>query len=134
VFESAATLADYAATIRVDWELLPAGQIGPRELADRFVHTKAATEAQKETILSRLQSFKKFKPTHFVSGTSGFVRYFGAMYGDDFVVFESIRYGNAMYVMFENWQTLSQKSTSPCSKETERALSESSIAEIGKTS
>lgn len=110
VFESAATLADYAAAIRVDWELLPAGQIGPRELADRLVHTNAATEAQKETILSRLQTFEKLKPTHFISGTSGFARYFGAMYGDDFVVFENIRYGNAMYVMFENWLTLSQKS------------------------
>jgi hypothetical protein len=110
VFESAATLADYSATVRVDWELLPVGQIGSRELADRLVNTKAATDAQKETILSRLQTFEKMKPTHFISGTSGFARYFGAMYGDDFVVFENIRYGNAMYVMFEDWQTLSQKS------------------------
>jgi hypothetical protein len=37
VFESAATIEDYAATIRVDWELLPAGLIGPRELAERLV-------------------------------------------------------------------------------------------------
>jgi hypothetical protein len=62
------------------------------------------------TILSRLRTFEKLKPTHFISGTSGFARYFGAKYGDDFVVFENIRYGNAIYVMFEDWQTLSRKS------------------------
>jgi hypothetical protein len=31
-------------------------------------------------------------------------------YGDDFVVFENIRYGNAIYVMFEGWESLSRKS------------------------
>ena len=39
-----------------------------------------------------------------------FVRYFGAKYADDFVVFENLRYGNALYVMFERWQELSQRS------------------------
>src|SRR4029078_4394757 len=29
--------------------------------------------------------------THFISGTSGFVRYFGAKYDDNFIVFENIR-------------------------------------------
>ena len=43
-------------------------------------------------------------------GTTGFARYFGAKFGEDFVAFENIRYGNAIYIMRENWQTLSQKS------------------------
>jgi len=34
----------------------------------------------------------------------------GAKFGDDFVVFENVRYGNALYIMFEQWQTLSQRS------------------------
>ena len=58
----------------------------------------------------RLAVFARLRPTHFISGTSGFVRYFGAKYADDFVIFENVRYGNAIYVMFEQWQTLSQKS------------------------
>lgn len=111
VFESGATLEDYAATIRVDWELLPAGQMEPRELAERLVaRARAASEQQKSTILSRMLIFEKLKPTHFISGSSGFARYFGAKYGDDFVVFENIRYGNAIYVMFEGWESLSRKS------------------------
>jgi hypothetical protein len=58
----------------------------------------------------RVAVFAQMKPTHFVSGTSGFVRYFGAQYDDDFVVFENLNYGNAIYVMFEGWQELSQRS------------------------
>jgi hypothetical protein len=57
-----------------------------------------------------LAVFARLKSTHFISGTSGFVRYFGAKYDDNFVVFENIRYGNAIYVMFERWQELSQRS------------------------
>ena len=32
------------------------------------------------------------------------------MFADDLVVFENIDYGNAIYVMYEDWQELSQKS------------------------
>jgi hypothetical protein len=111
VFESDATLADYAATIHVDWELLPVGKIGPCELAEQLLQRAGASATKdKEVIQSRLELFEKLKPTDFIAGSSGFSRYFGAKYFDDFVVFENVRYGNAMYVMFENWQTLSQRS------------------------
>lgn len=111
IFESTASLADYAATIHVDWELLPVGKIGPRELAAQLLQRSrgGSPELQKE-IERRLQVFEKLKPTHFIAGSSGFARYFGAKYDDDFVVFENIRYGNAMYVMFEHWQVLCQRS------------------------
>jgi hypothetical protein len=65
---------------------------------------------QQKTMEERLAVFEKLRPTHFISGTNGFVRYFGAKYDDDFVVFENLRYGNAIYVMFEKWQDLSQRS------------------------
>lgn len=111
VFESTASLADYAATIHVDWELLPVGRIGPQELAAQLLQrARGGSVELQNQIERRLQVFEKLKPTHFIAGSSGFARYFGAKYDDDFVVFENIRYGNAMYVMFENWQTLSQRS------------------------
>ena len=49
------------------------------------------------------------KPQAFIQGTSEFRRYFGAQFADDIVVFENIEYGNAIYVMFEDWQLLSKK-------------------------
>ena len=37
-------------------------------------------------------------------------RYFGAKFGDNIVVFENIDYGNALYILFDNWQEISQMS------------------------
>lgn len=111
VFPAEATLADYAATIRVDWELLPAGELGAQEAVTRLLNGKRPiTAAQRKVMEERLATFARLKPTHFIAGTSGFVRYFGAKYADDFVVFENVRYGNAIYVMFEGWERLSQRS------------------------
>jgi len=50
------------------------------------------------------------KPEKMVYGQSGLHRYFGAMLADDLVVFENVEYGNAAYVMYDDWHTLSQKS------------------------
>jgi hypothetical protein len=110
VFPSEATIADYVATIRVDWELLPVGHLGVHEAVARLVRGKQVSVEQQKIMEQRLGVFAKLKPTHFISGTSGFIRYFGAMYDDNFVVFENIGYGNAIYVMFERWQELSQRS------------------------
>lgn len=111
VFSSDATIADYAATIRVDWELLPAGELGAHEAVARLLQGKTPISPEQRRVMEeRLAVFARLRPTHFISGTTGFVRYFGAKYDDNFVVFENIRYGNAIYVMFERWQELSQKS------------------------
>jgi hypothetical protein len=111
VFPSEATLSDYAATIRVDWELLPAGKLPPSEAVARLLRGKRPiTEQQRAVMEERLAIFARLRPTHFVSGTSGFIRYFGAKYDENFVVFENVRYGNAIYVMFDQWQELSQRS------------------------
>jgi len=111
IFTSEATLAEYAETVRVNWELLPVGELEPGEAVNRILRdNRRVTPEQRAVMEERLATFSKFRPTHFVSGTSGFTRYFGAKYADDFVVFENIRYGNALYVMYERWQELSQKS------------------------
>lgn len=109
VFESAATLAEYAATVRVDWELLPAGTSIDQIIAG--IKQRSAIDAQTEAVIrARLTAMRRLNPEAYVIGTTGFVRYFGAKFGDDFVAFENIRYGNAIYIMRENWQVLSQKS------------------------
>lgn len=37
-------------------------------------------------------------------------RYFGAQFSDNLVVFENIEYGNAIYILFDNWAEISQMS------------------------
>jgi hypothetical protein len=109
VFPSEATIAEYAATIRVDWKLLPPGSVDDIFSA-MTAGNRPVTAAQATTIKQRLQVLTRLKPEAFVTGTQGFIRYFGALFGDDFVVFENLQYGNAIYVMYEDWQTLSQRS------------------------
>lgn len=108
VFASAASLADYTASVQVDWQLLPPGSVD--EVVQRMLTGKRPiTVEQEATIKARVAVMNRLKPEMYVTGTDGFLRYFGAKFGDDFVVFENVRYGNAIYVMYENWQDLSKR-------------------------
>jgi hypothetical protein len=109
VFPSAATLAEYAATVRVDWELLPPGTSVDQIIAS--MKQRGIVDAPTEAVVrQRLAVMNRLRPESYVIGTTNFARYFGAKFGEDFVAFENIRYGNAIYIMRENWRTLSQKS------------------------
>lgn len=109
VFESAASLAEFAASVKVDWQLLPPGTVD--EVLVRMLQGKRpVTETQQATMRERIAVMNRLKPEAYVTGTDGFLRYFGAKFGDDFVAFENAQYGNALYVMYEGWEVLSQKS------------------------
>jgi len=109
VFPSAATLAEFTRTVQLDWEFLPPNDV---EAVVRHILAKKPTMTvdERKTMEERLSVFAKFNPTAFLTGTSGFLRYFGAQFRDDLVVFENINYGNALYVMTDNWQELSKRS------------------------
>ena len=62
-------------------------------------------EIQKRaSVLSRLH------PTEYIVGSGMNSHYFGARFGDNIVAFENIDYGNAIYILFDNWQEISQMS------------------------
>jgi hypothetical protein len=109
VFPSDATRKDYIRTVVVEWEILPPGNRD--ETIDKILtkYRKISPE-ERDRIEDRYDFLAKFSPDAYVSGTSGFQRYFGAKFRDDLVVFENLRYGNAIYVMYQNWEKLSQKS------------------------
>jgi hypothetical protein len=46
------------------------------------------------------------------------LRYFGAKFGDDFVAFENVNYGNAIYLMRETWPELRRETWPELSKRT----------------
>lgn len=109
VFQSATTLAEYASTIRVDWQILPPGKVD--DIVRQMLKGKSrVTPEQEATIKKRIEVMEQLNPEQYIAGTDGFLRYFGAMFGDDFVVFENIRYGNALYIMHESWRELSKRS------------------------
>lgn len=109
VFPSAATLADYSATIRVDWEILPPGEVG--EIVERMLRGKRpVTPDLRKQMEARLKVMARSKPQNYIAGTNGFLRYFGAKFEDNIVAFENLTYGNALYVMYDNWEELSRRS------------------------
>lgn len=111
VFPSIATLADYAKTVYIDWEILPPGTVD--EIIEALLknqRTGSITPDQIKITRERIAVMAKLKPTVYIKGMTGFLRYFGAKFGEDFVVFENIKYGNALYIMYDSWEKLSKKS------------------------
>jgi hypothetical protein len=109
VFPSAASLAEYTATIQVDWQIFPPGTVD--DVVKNILRGKRGISPDEEKIIrERVSAMSELRPEAYVTGTDNFLRYFGAKFGDDFMVFENVHYGNAIYVMYDNWQELSKKS------------------------
>jgi len=109
VFPSAATLADYRNTIRIDWEILPPGAVD--EVIRRMLQGKRPIrDDQRQLMEQRLKVLARFKPEAYIAGTNGFLRYFGARFSENLMVFENLNYGNAIYVMYDSWEELSKRS------------------------
>ena len=110
VKESERPYPAYIKEIVVNWEFLPEGE--RLESIKKFVNSNPrnnSLDSQKE-IIERFAFLEKFHPIAVVKGTSGFQRYIGYQFKNDLVVFENLRYGNAVYIMFDSWEELSKRS------------------------
>lgn len=110
VFPSDATHEDFISTITLDWQVFPPGTV--EETFARI--TGGARPANlpdfEKHVQNRLRLFERFQPANYLRGQGGFGSYFGALFADDLVVFENLRYGNAVYVLYENWDEVSRRS------------------------
>lgn len=93
-----------AETVMVGWELLPIGTGEQRNIDAIAGNLDPQVRAR---IAERYAFFAEMNPRTLISGTSGFRRYFGFMFTDDLVVLENMDYGNAIYIMGDDWQVLS---------------------------
>jgi hypothetical protein len=105
--KSGASTADYAATLRVSWDILPPGECD--ETMARVFRGRRPSREEKDTFRERYEYLRRLSPQNYVVGSSGFSRYFGALIRSDLVVFENMSYGNAVYIMYGDWRTLSQR-------------------------
>lgn len=101
-------IIDYMKSLHVSWEILPPGTL--EETINRVFRGKSPTTEQKDVTTERYKFFMGLKPKEFIFGQSGFRRYLGALLDDDLVIFENIEYGNAIYILFNNWEELSKLS------------------------
>ncbi len=102
------SVGEYARTLRLSWEILPPGS--REEAIERLFRGRRPTQQQRDVAKDRYDFFARLKPKQLVVGTSEFRRYFGALLENDLVVFENIEYGNAVYLMYENWEQLTRQS------------------------
>lgn len=107
VFPSTATLADYVNTIHLQWQILPPGNID--ETVRHMLAGRRVSPEQLRVMVERLTAMEHLNPDHYIAGSDSFLRYFGARFADDLVAFENVTYGNALYVMFEDWATLARR-------------------------
>lgn len=109
VFNSDTTREEFLGTISLDWEIFPPGTMD--EIKARITSgTHALNSALLGEVSNRVKLFSKLKPIAYLRGTGGFGSYIGAQYADDLIVFENVRYGNALYVLYDDWRSISQRS------------------------
>ncbi|MGL1935313.1 MAG: hypothetical protein OCD01_09840 [Fibrobacterales bacterium] len=101
---------DYLKTYNVAWEIFPPGT--KEEFITRIQAKSGRTLTHEESCIleDRYDFFATLGAGELIIGNSHFQRYIGAKIQDDLVVFENIQHGNALYIMYEDWQLLSQKS------------------------
>jgi hypothetical protein len=115
VFASTATRKEFIGTLALDWEIFPPGTASEVIAAI----TKSGKGPRPNGVMEeRVKLFAKLKPTRFMRGVGGFGSYVGAQFADDLVVFENVNYGNALYVLFEDWAEVSRRSRSDLLKGT----------------
>lgn len=93
-----------------DWEFLPVDHNGRpidyESVADTLGIPRNST--LRDTFKDRYSAIRGMNPKNIRHGTSGFSRYVAFEF-DQVVVLENYYYGNAAYVMYENWKELSQR-------------------------
>jgi hypothetical protein len=125
VAKAGSTFADYCKTLIVSWEILPPGTLD--DAIARLYRDRKPSQEEEVVIQDRHAFMMSLKPQCLVYGASGFARYFGGMIRSNLVIFENIRHGNAVYIMFEDWETLSRRTrvdllSGVCGKGFERVI------------
>lgn len=109
VFDATVTDAELARISSVGWEIFPPGTLD-RTLSEITHRLRDPTPKHLREIQMRAKVLDHLHPTEYILGSGMNSRYFGAKFGENVVVFENVDYGNALYILFDNWQEISQMS------------------------
>jgi hypothetical protein len=108
IFSSGSSIQEFLGSINVAWVILPPGE---RDENIRLIITglKNPNQEMKERVHERYAFFESLRPRHIIRGSGGMDGYLGAEVSDDLVVFENMRDGNAIYILFADWRERSQQ-------------------------
>jgi hypothetical protein len=107
IYAATSNYQEYISTVALAWEILPPGE---REAFIQRVSNGSTNPQQNRIIEERYNFLISLRPVNLIVGFSGLQRYLGAKLSDNLVVFENTTYGNAIYIMYDNWESLSQLS------------------------
>lgn len=119
VFDAAISDDELTRVTTVGWEIFPPGTMDRTFSVITQRLRNPSPERQRE-IQKRANVLNRLHPTEYIVGNGMNSRYFGAKFGENIVVFENIDYGNALYILFDNWQEISQMSRIDILKRHER--------------
>lgn len=108
VFASTATREEYLGTIHVDWQVFPPGS--QDEVVAAMTKGRGFSPTEETVVAKRVALFSRLRPRAFLRGAGGLASYVGAQFADDLIVFENVKYGNALYILYADWEEVSQRS------------------------
>jgi hypothetical protein len=110
VHASNATREEFIGTTALDWEVFPPGQA--EAVIAAMTRGRNGLSPHKAGILAeRIKLFNRLPVEQIIRGSGHFdSAYVGALYADDLVVFENMNYGNALYVLYDDWKDVSKRS------------------------
>lgn len=118
VFSSETTREEYLRTLSLTWDIFPPGERD--EDLERIIRgSRNMTSEKIKEVQNKYDYLVSLNPIEIISGLSGMRKYFGAKFLENLVVFENLNYGNAIYVLFENWEELSKMSRTEIQKRPE---------------
>jgi hypothetical protein len=93
--------------ISLNWRIFPPGSVDEivKFFSGGFKNNRGRSE---EILRERVETFKALNAEAYIRGIDGFDEYIGAKFSDNLVVFENWRYGNALYILYENWKEISR--------------------------
>lgn len=119
VFRANISDEELARTTAVGWEIFPPGTMD-RAFTAITSRLRVPTPQRQREIENRANALARLHPTEYIVGSGMNSHYFGAKFGENIVAFENIDYGNAIYILFDNWQEISQMSRIDILKRHER--------------
>ena len=119
VFDAEVTDEELSRVTTVGWEIFPPGTL-ENTLSFIFRRMRNKSPERQHEITSRMDVLDSLHPTEYIYGEGMDSRYFGAKFGENVVAFENADYGNALYILFDNWQEISKMSRIDILKRHER--------------
>jgi hypothetical protein len=119
VFRADISDDELARITTVGWEIFPPGTMD-RAITAITSRLRVPSPQRQREIEHRAYALANLHPTEYIVGSGMNSHYFGAKFGENIVAFENIDYGNALYILFDNWQEISQMSRIDILKRHER--------------